>query len=229
MNTGLLKKLTIKAYKDDTFNELIADGKFTSLLNPENYAFNYKVEYSEAQGIGTSATQPKFIRSLPQDLSLEFLFDHTGVMKGLKNPLGDGIIGEIEKFKRIVFDYNGEQHKPNYVMIGWGSLLFKGVLADMSIEFKLFAPDGTPLRAIAKTNFKGSVEDDLRVAKENNSSPDLTHIRTVQEGDSLPLMTFRIYGDSKYYLQVAKANNISNFRKLKTGQEIIFPPIEKVS
>ena len=99
----------------------------------------------------------------------------------------------------------------------------------MSIEFKLFGSDGTPLRAVAKTKFKGTVEDDLRVAKENNNSPDLTHIRIVNLGDTLPLMTYRIYGDSKYYLEVAKANNLNQFRKLEVGQKIMFPPIEKVS
>lgn len=99
----------------------------------------------------------------------------------------------------------------------------------MDITFKLFKPDGTPLRATAKAKFKGFVEDNLRIAQENNSSPDLTHVRIVKEGDTLPLMTHRIYGDSKYYLEVAKANQISNFRKLKVGQQIFFPPIEKVS
>ena len=95
----------------------------------------------------------------------------------------------------------------------------------MDITYKLFKPDGTPIRALVKAKFKGFVEDVLRVAKENNSSPDLTHVRMVKEGDTLPLMTFRIYGDSKYYLEVAKANKIQNFRKLKVGQEIFFPPI----
>jgi len=42
-------------------------------------------------------------------------------------------------------------------------------------------------------------------------------------------MTFRIYGDSKYYLEVAKANNITNFRKLTVGGKIFFPPIQKTS
>ncbi len=39
--------------------------------------------------------------------------------------------------------------------------------------------------------------------------------------------SYRIYGDSKYYLEVAKANNLTNFRKLTPGQEIFFPPIQK--
>ncbi|NOR75025.1 MAG: LysM peptidoglycan-binding domain-containing protein, partial [Draconibacterium sp.] len=77
--------------------------------------------------------------------------------------------------------------------------------------------------------FKGFVEDNLRVAMENNSSPDLTHVIIVKEGDTLPLMAFSIYGDPKYYLEVAKANSITNFRKLKVGQQIFFPPINKVS
>ena len=99
----------------------------------------------------------------------------------------------------------------------------------MDITFKLFKSDGTPLRATATAKFKGFIEDNLRVALENNTSPDLTHVRIVTEGDTLPLMTYRIYGDSKYYLEVAKVNKITNFRKLKVGQQIFFPPIEKVS
>ncbi|MEP2935295.1 MAG: LysM peptidoglycan-binding domain-containing protein [Gilvibacter sp.] len=229
MSTGELKKLKITAYKDDQYSDPVGDGEFDTLLNPEKYTFSYKVEYTEAQGQGTSATAPKFVRTPPEDLELDFLFDRTGVIKGKDNASGDGIIDDLEKFKRIVLDYSGDEHKPNYLMIGWGTLLFKGTLVEMSIEFKLFGSDGTPLRAIAKAKFKGSVEDDLRVAKENNNSPDLTHVRIVKAGDTLPLMTHRIYGDSKYYLEVAKANNLSNFRKLTPGQKILFPPIEKVS
>jgi nucleoid-associated protein YgaU len=207
----------------------VDDGVFSSLLNPEKYAFKYKVEYTEAQGQGTSATQPKFVRTAPEDLNLEFLFDRTGIIKGNSDDLGIGIVADIERFKRIVFDYNGDEHKPNYLMIGWGTLLFKGILAEMSIEYKLFSPEGVPLRAVVTASFKGVVEDSLRVARENNNSPDLTHVRIVKEGDTLPLMTFKIYGDSKYYLQVAAANNLTNFRRLQPGQQIIFPPIEKVS
>jgi nucleoid-associated protein YgaU len=226
---GELKKLKIIAYRDNKFTQIVGDGVFSSLLNPEKYAFKYKIEYTEAQGQGTSATQPKFVRSVPEGLNLEFLFDRTGIIKGNSDDLGIGIVADIERFKRIVFDYNGDEHKPNYLMIGWGTLLFKGILAEMSIEYKLFSPEGVPLRAVVTASFKGVVEDSLRVARENNNSPDLTHVRIVKDGDTLPLMTFKIYGDSKYYLQVAVANNLTNFRRLQPGQQIIFPPIEKVS
>ena len=140
---------------------------------------------------------------------------------------GNGIIDDLANFKKAVFDYNGDQHKPNYLVISWGALLFKGILTDLSIEYKLFKSDGTPLRAVAKVKFISHIEAEKRAAAENNQSPDLTHVRMVKEGDTLPLMTHRIYGDPKYYLEVAKVNNLSNFRSLTPGTKLYFPPLAK--
>ena len=225
--SGELTKLKIKGYKDERFLQEIADGEFNTLMNPETYRIRYEVSQNQNQAQGTSSTAPRFNKTLPEDLQLDFVFDRSGVIKGFADENGVGIIDDIEKFKKIVLDYNGNQHKPNYLVISWGSLLFKGSLKDMEITYKLFKPDGTPIRANIHATFKGFIEDNLRVARENNNSPDLTHIRVVGEGDTLPLMTFRIYGDSKYYLEVAKANKLVNFRKLTPGQQIFFPPIEK--
>lgn len=241
MSTGELTKLKIKAFSDPQFNDEVADGEFTTLLNPEKYTYNYKIEQNDDQASGTSDVSPRFNKKLPENLDLEFLFDRTGVIVHYgSNPdesaddtvfkdKGEGIIDDIEKFKKVILHYNGDEHKPNYVMIYWGTLLFKGSLTEMSLEFKLFKSDGTPIRAVAKAKFQGFIEDDLRVAKENKQSPDLTHIRMVKESDTLPLMSHRVYGDSKYYLQVAKVNKLRSFRKLNIGDEIFFPPIEKIS
>ncbi|MFC5044854.1 LysM peptidoglycan-binding domain-containing protein [Aquimarina hainanensis] len=239
MSTGELTKLVVKAYKDPKFRTAVAEGEFTTLVNPEKYIFKYRIDQNNDQASGTSDLSPRFNKKLPEDLDLEFLFDRSGVIihygtdpnsskddKVYKDE-GEGIIGDIEQFKKVMLDYNGEEHKPNYVMISWGTLLFKGSLTEMDIEFKLFKPDGTPIRAVAKAKFQGFVEDELRVKKENNQSPDLTHIRIVKEGDTLPLMSYQIYGDSRYYLEVARANQLHHFRKLIPGQEIYFPPIEK--
>ncbi|WP_452598742.1 CIS tube protein [Pontimicrobium sp. MEBiC01747] len=228
MGEGELKKLTIKAYTDEKFNSPVDGGEFTTLVNPDKYVVVYKPEYEEQQGQGTSTKQPNFLRIAPQELDFELLFDSTGIIDGEPNKK-DGIIDKIDAFKKIVFDYSGEEHKPYYLQVGWGALLFKGSLVDLSIEFKLFAPDGTPIRAVAKIKVRGSVDDNLRAARENNQSPDLTHYRVAKDGDTLPLMTHRIYGDSKYYLEVARVNNLVNFRKLKAGQELFFPPLTKQS
>jgi len=241
MSGGKLQKLVIRCFKDEKYKDEITDLKYTALLNPEKYSQTFKTEYKKEQASGNSSTAPKFTRSLPSDLDLEFLFDRTGVLvhygddpeasndDTVYKDQGKGIIDDLANFRKAVFDYNGDQHKPNYLIISWGDLLFKGILTDLSIEYKLFKPDGTPLRAVAKVKFISHIEAEKRASKENNQSPDLTHYRVVKDGDTLPLMTHRIYGDSKYYLEVAKANGITNFRSLQPGQELFFPPISKTS
>jgi nucleoid-associated protein YgaU len=49
----------------------------------------------------------------------------------------------------------------------------------------------------------------------------------VTAGDTLPQLCYKIYGDPRYYLQVADRNTISNFRTLSPGDRIVFPPIAK--
>lgn len=228
METGKLSKLKIQAYSDKGFSNKVENGEFTTYMNPEKYTYHYKIEQNKTQASGTSDLAAKFSKKLPEELEIEFLFDRTGVLPDYP-ATRDGVIDDLNKFKDIILKYNGDEHKPNYLTITWGSLLFKGSMSDMSIEFKLFKSDGAPIRAVAKVKFTGFTEDKLRVARENNKSPDLTHYRIVKEGDTLPLMTYRIYGDSKYYLEVAKVNKLPNFRKLTAGQRLVFPPIQKQS
>jgi len=234
MGEATLTKLTIRAFKDPKLEEEITGedivNPYTISVNPEKYSLLYKTQYTNVQPTGTSKGDPKFIRSLPEDLDLEFLFDRTGIFQNnvsAGKDSGSGVTEDIDQFKKVVFDYNGNQHKPNYLKIVWGTLNFPCIMTEMSIEYKLFRPDGLPLRAVAKVKFKNFVEEAKRVAEEKNSSPDLTHYRLVLAGDTLPLMTKRIYGDSKYYLEVAKANKLTSFRKLVPGQQIFFPPIQK--
>jgi len=223
--SGELKKLKIIPYKDDEFKEKGTPSEFKVLTNPEKYNIAYKAEQNEKDAIGTTGGNSKYILSKSPKLVLDFLFDGTGIIDDSDKP----VIDQIDDFKKVVFNYVGGIHRPHKLQIIWGSLFFEGTLVDLNIEFTLFKPNGEPIRAIIKAEFTGSIEENLREALNKTSSPDLSHVRTVKAGDTLPIMAKRIYGDAKYYLEVAKVNNIVNFRTLTPGQEIFFPPIEKTS
>ena len=130
------------------------------------------------------------------------------------------------KLKQVVYGYDSTTHMPTYVQIQWGKILFNAQLQNMSISYKLFKPDGSPLRAEADCTFAGGINDDKLAALENKQSPDLTHIRTVIKGDTLSLLCFREYGDSRYYYQVAAANRLTDFKRLAPGTKLVLPPIE---
>jgi len=217
-----LEKLYILSYSDPEYNNIAAP-PFFALVNPETYTYRYKIEFCETQGQGSSAVALKFNKMPPQEFNFDFLFDSTGTITNILTPPLP-VPDQLDLFRHQILQYQGEIHRPYYLKIHWGTLLFKGVLTAMDIEFKLFKPDGTPIRAVAKCSFKGTIEENLRVALENPMSPDITHERTVSASDKLPLMTKNIYNDLKFYIDVAAFNGLDGFRDVKTGTKLFFPP-----
>jgi len=227
---GKLEKMLILAFSDSKKAEdgglQEADASYEALNNPDTYTLEYKLKFSESgQGHGTSGKQLKYEYTAPEEITFEFLFDDTGIIDGKPR---DSIADDIKQFKSVLIEYKGDTHEPRHFKLVWGkNSIFKGRVTEVGITYKLFKPDGTPSRAVAKVKFKSSIEEQKRAAKENKSSPDLTHVRTVKAGDTLPLMCFDIYGDPRYYLQVAEVNRLQNFRFLVPGTVISFPPLQK--
>jgi len=214
--------------------------KFVALINPTKYSLSFKNDLNNESPIGSAQTQVKFNKVISPDLDLEILLDGTGVTEeNTGNKLINKIINKkatktnvatkLDDFLMTTGTYDGNIHKPFDVKISWGILSFEGALSSFTVDFTLFSPEGYPLRAIIKAKFTGSTEMELANAKAKKSSPDLSHKRTVKAGDTLPLMTESIYGDTKYYLEVAKVNGLINFRQLIPGTQLYFPPIDKIS
>lgn len=228
--TGKLEKMLILAYNDskaaESGGKQDADATFEVMVNPESFTHDYRLKFSEIkQGHGTSGTQLKYEYTEPEELTLEFIFDSSGIIDGKPR---DSIVKDIQDLKEILIDYKGDIHEPRHYKVLWGgNNVYKGRVKDLNITYKLFSPNGKPLRALVKVKFISSVEGEKQALKENKKSPDLTHHRRVKAGDTLHLMCKRIYGDASYYLQVAEVNKLGNFRRLAPGQELLFPPIDK--
>lgn len=222
---GEVKKMWIRAYNSAKMEEKDFAGEFFALVNPETYTIDLKMETKGGQGQGTSGKQQKFTFKEPEEFTFEFLFDNTGIIDGKPNP--KGINDNLKKFQDLAFSMDGKVHEPRHVHVIWGTFDFKGRITGMTINYKLFNPDGSPIRATVKVTIKKSDEEKERTAKERKQSPDLTHKRILKKGETLPWLSYIIYGDPKYYIQLAQANQISNFRKIKEGTEIYFPPFDK--
>ena len=227
--TGKLEKMLILAYdtaKDaESGGTVEAKGRFEALINPETYTLEYKVKTADGQGQGTSGAQIKFEYTLPEELTFDFLFDNTGLIDGKPKP--DGVFDDVDGFRKLLTEYQSSSHEPFHLKLVWGNLLFKGRAVEVGITYKLFNPDGQPIRAVVRVKFKGSIEEQKRVAEQDSRSADLTHRRTVQPGDTLPFMCFQVYGDPRHYLFVADANQLDDFRRLTVGQPLLFPPLPR--
>lgn len=224
-----LIKVIIHSYEDRNFSKEDTSKKFTVPINPETYSQNFKIELDTRLGHGQSSTDPRFKYTEPEQLRLEFILDGTKTMEGYVDSLKDmAVKDQLQKFMDCVYNYDGKIHRPRFLKVMWGDdLTFPSILSNLDINYTLFNPDGSPLRVKINATFLNYESQLAREARERNSSPNLTHRNKVTASDRLDLMTYNIYGDSKYFLQVAKLNSLSTLRELKTGTILNFPPFNK--
>ncbi len=205
---------------------------FVATINPSTVRFGTQIDYgTDEDGSdkppGTAHPHLRYMGHEPENLSFKLILDGTGVIPDTMAK-GESVNKQIENFKGVVYDYDGSEHTPNSLLITWGeTFVFACRLKSLDISYTMFDTDGSALRAELSVSFLGTTKPEEAQARMNNSSPDLSHVRTVRAGDTLPLMCRRIYGDSQHYWEVAKANGLVNFRNLQPGTEILFPPIKK--
>lgn len=219
-----LEPLKITGYINEGFTQKlkVKPNEYEVMINPESIKWNRKIDYNTKQPQNTSSPSQTYKSTPLTELSFDIVIDCTGIV----DPKRTKMSSEINKLERIVYTYNGDIHRPNYVQIQWGkSISFNSVLKSFDITYTLFRPDGTPLRAKISLSFGEYISPKKVAKKDKKNSPDMTHMVTVVEGEQLPQLCQRIWEDQTQYIAVAKYNGLNKFRNLKAGKELIFPPI----
>jgi len=222
--TANVEKIVIRPFLNPK-QDKSAGADFTIPINPESYAQSYKVEAKDKSTGGNQGSAPEYKFTAPEQLKLDFTLDNTGTIEG--NILnGTEIKDQVDKLLNVVYRMQGEAHKPAILKIQWGLFTFDCILATLDINYVLFKPNGEPLRAKVSASFTQYVEPKKRVAKEDKHSPDLFRSVRVADGDTLPLLCYKSYGDPALYMQVAYYNELVSVRKLRTDDELGFPPVK---
>ena len=230
--SGKLEKLKIEVYDDKQRSGRPSD-TFEVMFNPASITTQHHNVFQRKSGQGSSSQNLFYQYTQSQDIQLELVFDGTGVTEvGLLNIFGKtkSVSDRVKEFLDLCFYRDGTLHEPKFLRLNWGQgplQNFDTRLMSVDIEYTTFDQDGSPLRAVLTTHFTEDIDPKKRVAAEKSSSPDLTHTRIVRSGDTLPLLSKEIYGSAKYYLQLAKINNLNDFRNLTPGVELIFPPLQQ--
>lgn len=203
------------------------EGQFQALINPASLnhqlGISYNSDSSSHLPIGKSAVESKLSQYQQEKLSFELVLDGTGVVPS-SAPVE--VSQQVKQLKNVVYHYVGEKHEPSIVKLQWGqSFSFIGRLSSMTLDYTLFKPGGDPLRAKIKLNFGSYMSNKQEALKADRQSPDLTHQVRVKAGDTLPLLCYRQYRDSSYYLAVAAFNQLDSISALKPGTVLYFPPL----
>ena len=223
MADGLHAKLTITAFED---SENVQMGPpvgppFIAQFNPETLTVNTEIEFGpEEPAHGDDGEEAKFKSIKPRSFSFDFLLDGTGAAGDKQE-----VLAQIELFKQMA-GFSGNIHRPRFLVLNWGTFIATCVLQSYSITYKLFRPDGTPLRAVLTAAFREHKPKVVRELLKNLSSPDIVHAHLVKQSEHLSLITHQVYKDPRYYFHVAEQNGLNNLRRVEAGTTLYLPPLK---
>lgn len=223
--TGQLEKLAINPCTVEPGGQVTVDRgeTFTALLNPASWSHTHAIRYDRKPTLGQLAPQSEFSAVEGEKVSFDLVLDGTGVVPDAA--AAGSVEEQVARLRRIVYDYDGSDHQPRPARILWGTLKFYGRLTALTVDYTLFQPSGEPLRARTRLSFVGFMSAEEEALRANRSSPDLSHRVVVREGDSLPVLCHRIYGDCAYYREVARHNGLVDLGRLRPGTVLRFPPL----
>jgi hypothetical protein len=220
--SGELTKMVIKSYQDEARDQHVED--FTLQFNPSTFSRAFEIEFEQESGSGNTTGSAQFKRYKSQDYTVDFVLDGTGVSGGEKVDVST----TVTDFLRITGEMDGEIHRPRFLLLVWCGLTLRCVLKSATINYTLFEPGGNPLRAKVTAVFSESVEEELRAAREGKESADLTRVHEALQGETLPNLAYRFYGDPAKYEALARFNQLDDFRAVRPGQAVRFPPSPQI-
>jgi len=219
-----MEQLKLTAYQNEKYSDKVGEPLSLPVL-VEEFKFGESILYNKDRQLGSIGGVATFDQYESKTLSLRFIIDNTGVVEGTKK--GDKTLKTVHSIERLLYDYKSEAHRPAYVTVCYVELLFKGQLSSMHVDYTLFTTKGVPLRATVSLTFKGYMCGAEERKKYSKQSPDMSRIITVKEGETLPFLCQKMYGDSQLARQVARFNDLGGFRSIPAGTTLIFPPLKK--
>lgn len=219
-----MEKITLSAYTDKSFAQ--PTGKDLKVqINPKTFSLEKGIKYHDNEQAGDNSASGVFNRYDGEKLSFDIMIDCTGVIPNTQPT--DTAYDKVTELENLVYDYNGDAHRPAFIKVVWGKLLFKGQLSSLKTDYTLFNSDGIPLRAKVSVAFANFVDEKTAKKEADKHSPDMSHYITIREGDSIAALCLQIYGDSTLADQVAQINGLPGFRRIEAGTQILFPHLKK--
>jgi contractile injection system tube protein/LysM domain-containing protein len=215
--------------------ELEIDGGETIavLFNPTEYTITKTNTWNFKEVQGSSLPPPEFGGGNPREISLSLLLDNSVLddSQSVKD-----ITDKLFKMMEVGDGQpaGGTRSSPPYVTFRWGAVdTFKAVCTSLTCAYQLFQPNGDPIRAEIKLDLKQAEPASTASSNSANLGQNPTTralagagVHTVQDGDSLPSIAFRAYGDATRWRTIAEANGIDDPLHVRRGTPLMLPRLE---
>jgi hypothetical protein len=215
--------------------ELAIDGGETIpvLFNPTEYTITKTNTWNFKEVQGQSLPPPEFGGGAPRQITLSLLLDNS-LLEGSQTV--KDITDKLFKMMEVGDGQpaGGTRASPPKVTFRWGAVdTFLAVCTSLTVAYQLFEPNGMPIRADVKLDLKqadqASTASSGSAQKGTNPTTralDGHGVHTMQDGDSLPSIAYRAYGDATRWRAIAEANGIDNPLHVRRGTPLVVPRLE---
>ena len=219
--------------------------KIECWFNPKEFSLTKTNKWDTKPKSGGGLPDAQFTGSEEQKITLDLLFDdsdaHDGDVRTICGKLFQMMEVDGTKFSGGAASSGGggggdkNSGRPPTVEFGWGNLItFKAVCDSLTVQYSLFKPDGTPIRANAKLQLTQVAQAVAKGSGAGNTQPHnpttvgVAGLRThlVRDGDSLQSIAYAAYGDATRWRAIADANGIDDPTRLRRGSLLTIPRLE---
>lgn len=227
-----LAKARVKVFKQDgSFDQIVVQ------YNPNSLSFEKPVRTADINIPGLDSPLKQFVRGGAETATVELFFDttETGTGAGAVSvtTLTDAFYGLVK--------IDPQTHAAPVCSFLWGDKFpgdrlperygnqrrteFSCVVTSVKQDFKLFSPEGTPLRAVLVVKLEEYVPLQRQIAQLNLQSADHTRAHVLEQGETLAQVAWQYLHDARDWRHVARENRIDDPRRLTPGRTLTIPPV----
>lgn len=200
-------------------------GALDCLFNPKDFTVTKSNSWEAKAAPGQSAAKPTFGGGQPRELTLQLLFDASL----LSPPISVKDVS-VKLFEAMNASKNegGQRNRsrPPTLTFQWGAFAFEGVAKSLTVQYQMFRPDGEPIRADVKLTLMQWDVQGPQGQNPTTRSHGALGSHVVHDGDSLPSIAYRLYGDPTRWRAIAEANNVDDPLRLRSGRGLSVPSLD---
>ncbi len=196
------------------------------LFNPTKYSITKTNTWKPRENVGADVSPLEFGGGQPKSLTLQLFFDTYEEGKNVRDYTG--ILEKMMQIDESLRQGKSDRGRPPYCRLCWGKMFsFICVIQRLKVDYTLFLPDGTPVRATADLTLKQTVDENEQ-PPQNPTSGGLpgNRVWVVKPRETLDWIAHKTLGNSFRWRVIAQTNNLLDPLALTLGQKLTIPPRE---
>ncbi len=196
------------------------------LFNPTEYSISKTNSWDAVAIVGFDVPPTEFQGGNPTTLSLDIFFDTYELNQDVRT-----YTDKVFNLTKISNEtrQGSQRGRPPRVLFNWGRVFsFQAVITSISVTYTLFKPDGTPVRAKMQLSLQECEDASIQPAQNPTSQGSFGHkAYVVQPGDTIDLISYKHYGDSKSWRFIADTNRLDDAKNLPAGLVLEIAPLNE--